>query len=143
MQLLASSLEGEAKRKYNPGGWSFFSFRRQFVTRESAQRLLYRSIPELDRRRWLHHLPATAVGVDAEWGAGHWNINAEWQHFRMDYTAISPFTTSTGYGEIRFVVLPSWYLATRIGYMSPSAIPLRRSYEAAVGYPTGKNELVN
>ena len=87
-------------------------------------------------------LPATAVGVDAEWGAGHWNINAEWQHFRMDYTVIPPFTMSTGYGEVRFVVHPRWYLATRIGYMSPSAIPGWRSYETAVGYRAGKHELV-
>jgi len=93
---------------------------------------------EIDPRK----LPATAVGVDAQWGAGHWNINAEWQHFRMDYTAIPPFTMSTGYGEVRFVLHPRWYLATRIGYMSPNAFPGWRSYEAAVGYRAGKNELL-
>ena len=87
-------------------------------------------------------LPATAVGVDAQWGTGHWNINGEWQHFRMDYTVIPPFTESVGYGEVRLVVHPRWYLATRIGYVSPSAIQGWRSYEAAVGYRAGKYELV-
>jgi len=88
------------------------------------------------------NLPATAVGVDAQWGAGHWNVNAEWQHFRMDYTVIPPFTESAGYGEVRLVVHPRWYVATRIGYMSPSAFPGWRYYEAALGYRAGKNELV-
>ncbi len=30
-------------------------------------------------------LPATAVGADAEWARGHWNLNGEWQHFDMTY----------------------------------------------------------
>ena len=60
----------------------------------------------------------------------------------MDYTVIPPFTETTGYGEVRLVVHPRWYLATRIGYMSPSAFRAWRSYEAALGYRAGKNELV-
>ena len=60
----------------------------------------------------------------------------------MDYTVIPPFTESAGYGEVRLVVHPRWYVATRIGYMSPSAFPGWRYYEAAVGYRAGKNELV-
>jgi len=60
----------------------------------------------------------------------------------MDYTVIPPFTESAGYGEVRLVVHPRWYVATRIGYMSPSAFPGWRYYEAAFGYRAGKNELV-
>jgi hypothetical protein len=88
------------------------------------------------------HLPATAVGLDAQWGSGHWNINGEWQHFRRDYNVIPSFTESVGYAEVRFVVHPRWYLATRIGYVSPSAIPGWRTYEGAVGYRAGKHQLV-
>ena len=88
------------------------------------------------------NLPATAVGIDAQWGAGHWNFNGEWQHFRMDYTVIPSFTESVGYGEVRFVLHPRWYLATRLGYASPSAIPGWRTYEGAVGYRAGKHQLV-
>jgi hypothetical protein len=87
-------------------------------------------------------LPATAVGIDAQWGSGHWNINGEWQHFRMDYNVIPSFTESVGYAEVRFVLHPRWYLATRIGYVSPSAIPGWRTYEGAVGYRAGKHQLV-
>ena len=87
-------------------------------------------------------LPATGVGVDAEWGRGHWNINGEWQRFQMDYTVIPTFTENTGYGEVRFVPHPRWYLATRVGYMRPNAFPGWQSYEAAVGYRAGSHELV-
>jgi hypothetical protein len=88
------------------------------------------------------NLPATAVGIDAQWGTGHWNINGEWQHFRMDYTVIPAFTESVGYAEARYVLHPRWYLATRIGYASPSAIPGWRTYEAAVGFRPGKQQLI-
>ena len=88
------------------------------------------------------NLPATAVGIDAQWGFGHWNINGEWQHFRMDYTVIPTFTESVGYAEARYVVHPRWYLAARIGYASPSAIPGWRTYEAAVGSRAGKHQLI-
>ena len=93
---------------------------------------------EIDPR----NLPATAVGVDVQWGARHWNINGEWQRFRMDYTVIPSFIESVGYVEARYVVHPRWYLATRIGYSSPSAFPGWRTYEAAVGYRVGKRQLV-
>jgi hypothetical protein len=93
---------------------------------------------EIDPR----NLPATAVGVDAQWGVGHWNFNGEWQHFRMDYTVIAPFTQSVGYGELRLAVHPRWYLASRVGYVTASTFPGSRSYEAAVGYRAGKQELV-
>jgi hypothetical protein len=93
---------------------------------------------EIDPR----NLPATAVGIDAQWGAGHWNINGEWQHFQMDYTTIPTFTENTGYGEVKLVLHPRWFLATRIGYVSPSAIPGWRCYEAGVGYRASKYELI-
>ena len=93
---------------------------------------------EIDPRK----LPATAVGVDAQFGTGHWNFNGEWQHFQMDYTAIPTFTENTGYAEAKLVLHPRWYVATRIGYVSANAFQGWRSYEAAVGYRVGKNELI-
>lgn len=93
---------------------------------------------EIDPR----NLPATAVGLDAQWGSGRWNINGEWQRFQMDYTVIPSFTESIGYGEVRCVLHPRWYLAARIGYAAPSAIPGWRTYEAAVGYRAGKHQLI-
>src|SRR6202044_1522323 len=49
-------------------------------------------------------LPARAVGVDVEWGAGHWNAWGEWQRFVMDYHAIPTFTEQLGYAEVRRVL---------------------------------------
>ena len=37
-------------------------------------------------------LPATGYGLDVEWGAGHWNVWGELQHFQMDYRVIPNFT---------------------------------------------------
>jgi hypothetical protein len=87
-------------------------------------------------------LPATAIGVDAQWGHGHWNINGEWQRFQMNYTVIPTFVESTGYGEVRFALHPRWYIATRLGYVCPGAYPRWQWYEAAVGYRPGRHELV-
>jgi hypothetical protein len=87
-------------------------------------------------------LPATAIGVDAQWGHGHWNINGEWQRFQMNYTVIPTFVESTGYGEVRFALHPRWYIATRLGYVRPGAYPRWQWYEAAVGYRPGRHELV-
>lgn len=93
---------------------------------------------EIDPR----NLPATGIGVDVQWGHGHWNFNGEWQRFQMDYTVIPIFVASTGYGEVRLVLHPRWYVATRLGYMHPSVISGWQSYEAAFGYRPGRHELV-
>jgi hypothetical protein len=60
-------------------------------------------------------LPATAIGVEAQWSYGPWNVYSEWQHFQMDYRVIPTFTQQTRYGEARLVLSPRWYAATRIG----------------------------
>ena len=87
-------------------------------------------------------LPATGVGVDVKWGRGHWNLYGEWQRFQMDYTMIPVFTETAGYGEARLVVSPRWFVASRIGYIRPSAGSEWQSYETAVGYRPGIHELI-
>jgi hypothetical protein len=87
-------------------------------------------------------LPATGLGADLEWGHGRWNVNAEWQHFKMDYHVMPNFIEQTGYGEARLVLHPRWYLTTRLGYIRPNLFPGWQSYEAAVGYRPGTHELV-
>ena len=72
-------------------------------------------------------LPATAVGVDVEWGHGPWNVNGEWQRFQMDYHAIPTFINEVGYGEARLTVRPRWYVATRLTSIRPSVGATRRS----------------
>lgn len=87
------------------------------------------------------YLPATGLGFDAQWGRGPWNVNAEWQRFQMDYHAMPTFREDVGYGELRRVLTPRWYLATRLGYVS-NIYQGWRWYEAAVGYRPGRHELV-
>ena len=60
-------------------------------------------------------LPATGVGADVQLGRGDWNVTGEWQRFQMDYHAIPTLTERAGYGEVRLVLNPRWYAATRLG----------------------------
>ncbi len=48
-----------------------------------------------------HVLPATAVGVDAEWGRGPWNVYGEWQRFQDDYHVIPNYIHQVSYVEAR------------------------------------------
>lgn len=87
-------------------------------------------------------LPAYGVGLDVEWGWGHWNVWGEWQRFQMDYHVIPNFTEHTGYAEIRRVLNPRWYAAARIGYLQASAFPGSQSYEFAAGFRPGAHQLI-
>jgi hypothetical protein len=87
-------------------------------------------------------LPATAVGLDAQWGQGPWNLNGEWQRFQMDYHVIPTFVDQVGYAEARRTLHPRWYVAARAGYLRPSAGTGRDAYEFAVGYRPSRWELV-
>jgi hypothetical protein len=87
-------------------------------------------------------LPATAFGIDAQYGRGHWNFYGEWQHFQMDYKAIPTFLQHTGYAEARRILHPRWYVAARAGYLRANAFPGREVYELALGYRPAAFELV-
>jgi hypothetical protein len=50
-------------------------------------------------------------------GGGHWNAWGEVQRFQMDYRAIPTFTQHTGYAEVRRILSPRWYAASRVGYL--------------------------
>ena len=88
------------------------------------------------------NLPGTGIGADVQWGHGHWNFNGEWQRFQMDYTVIPTFIETSGYGEVRLVLHPRWYVATRLGYVRPNVISGWQSYEASIGYRPGRHELI-
>jgi hypothetical protein len=87
-------------------------------------------------------LPATAVGVDAQWGRGPWSLYGEWQRFQMDYSVIPTFVKQVGYWEGRRTLHPRWYVAARAGYLRASAGAGREAYELAVGYRPSRWELV-
>jgi hypothetical protein len=86
-------------------------------------------------------LPATAYGVDVQWGRGPWNVYGEWQRFQMDYRAIPTFREHTGYAEGRWVLSPRWYVATRAGYLRANAFAGRQAYEFVGGFRPNRYQL--
>lgn len=87
-------------------------------------------------------LPAIGYGLDVEWGAGHWNVWGELQHFQMDYRAIPTFTQHMGYAEVRRTLGPRWYGAVRLGYERFSAAPGAQTYEFAAGFRPNAHQLI-
>jgi hypothetical protein len=87
-------------------------------------------------------LPATGIGLDVQWGHGPWNAWGELQHFQMDYRLIPTFNEHTGYAELRRVLNPRWYAATRITYVRASAFAGYETYEMAAGFRPNTHQLV-
>jgi hypothetical protein len=79
-------------------------------------------------------LPGSAYGVDVQWGHGPWTVYGELQRFVFEYKVIPDFTMHTGYAEVRRVLTPRWYVASRAGYYRSSAAPSRNVLETAVGF---------
>ncbi|HSP69255.1 MAG TPA: hypothetical protein VLN48_16120 [Bryobacteraceae bacterium] len=87
-------------------------------------------------------LPATGYGLDVQWGRGPWNVYGEWQGFQMSYRKIPNYNLHTGYAEVRRVLHPRWYAATRVGYSHPVAFPGTESYEIAAGFRPAANQIL-
>lgn len=87
-------------------------------------------------------LPASAYGADCAWAAGHWNVWAEWQHFQYDYRVIPTYRWHTAYAEVRRVLSPRWYAATRVGYQEQSRSGFSETYEMAVGFRPATHTLL-
>lgn len=89
-----------------------------------------------------HQLPARAFGVDAQWAAGHWNVQGELQRFVMDYRLIPTFHEQAGYVEVRRVLAPRWFVAQRSGYVNNSEGPGAQSLEAVVGFRPDSRQIL-
>jgi hypothetical protein len=89
-----------------------------------------------------HDLPASGVGVDADWARGHWNVRGEWQKFVMSYKAIPTFHTNGAYLEAKRVLTPRWFIATRVGYTHSSAASGYQTFEGAVGFRPDAAQIV-
>lgn len=87
-------------------------------------------------------LPAHAVGVDAQWAHGHWNLQGEFARFTMPYSAIPVFHQDTGYIEMKRELNARWYIAARQGYASASASGNSETTEIAGGLHTGRFALL-
>lgn len=77
-------------------------------------------------------LPASAWGMELDWGHGHWNVWAEIQRFQRIYRAIPTYNLHTGYGEVRRTLSPRWYAAARFSYLR-SKYQNEEIYEVAAG----------
>jgi hypothetical protein len=87
-------------------------------------------------------LPGSAYGLDVQWGRGPWNVYGELQKFQMTYRLIPAFNEHTGYAEVRRVLHPRWYAATRVAYMRPSAGEAYDAYEMVAGFRPNTHQLV-
>ncbi len=87
-------------------------------------------------------LPATAYGVDVQYGHGKWNVDAEFQHFLLTYQAIANLREHTAYAEVRRSLTPRWYVAARAGYVEMSSNGRRQGYETAIGYRINESQLL-
>jgi hypothetical protein len=87
-------------------------------------------------------LPASAIGIDGEWAAGHWNVRGEWQRFVLDYHVIPNFHKSDAYVEVKRVIHPRWFVAFRAGYLNASYASGAQSYETAVAYRPNSHQIV-
>lgn len=87
-------------------------------------------------------LRARAAGIDAQWAIGHWNVQGEWQKFNFPYVAIPEFREQAGYFEVKRVLHPRWYVASRFNGISASFGGWQQILEAVAGYRPANNTLL-
>jgi hypothetical protein len=87
-------------------------------------------------------MPASAAGLDAEWGRGHWNLRGEWQKFVMTYGPNPTFHEHTGYAEVQRALSPRWYVAARLGYLTADFVGRQQEIESVVGYRPGAGQII-
>jgi hypothetical protein len=87
-------------------------------------------------------LPATALGVDAQWAHGHWNLYGEWQRFEFNYHVMPTFREDAGYFEVKRVLNPRWFVAARAGYLHGSYQSGGEAWEAAIGFRPNTHQLI-
>jgi hypothetical protein len=80
--------------------------------------------------------------VDAEWGAGHWNVRGEIQRFVMTYGPAPTFHEHTGYTEVQRTLGPRWYVATRFSYLSADFTGHAQQIETVAAYRPGAGQLI-
>ncbi len=86
-------------------------------------------------------LPATALGLDGEWGAGPWNLYGEAQWFTFPYHAIPTFRERAAYFEARRTLAPRWYAAARVDRFSADG-RAAETYEFVAAYRPNSHQLI-
>ncbi len=87
-------------------------------------------------------LPAYAIGIDLDWAYRHTALHAETQDFVMPYSVMPTFRELAGYGEIRQVLSPRWYVAARSGFTSTNATGQTQTIESGAGFRPNRHQLI-
>ena len=106
--------------------------------------------PYLDRKNLFfgpgeanpNKLPATAGGMEINWAHGHTSAQGELQRFVMSYDAAPTFRETAGYGELKQVLSPRWYIAERDGFSSANEGGNALAVETAVGFRPNRLQLI-
>jgi hypothetical protein len=96
------------------------------------------AIPTVAENHWM----TAGLGIDAEWGIGHWSFQGEEQRFQGPFSTIPPYTRESGYTEVRRTLGPRWYAAGRVGYQRGNIYVSRNAYEAVIGFRPNASQLV-
>ena len=86
--------------------------------------------------------PASLLASMSNWAHGHTSVQGEVQKFVMPYTAIPTFRETAGYGELKQVLSPRWYIAVRNGYATNSASGNQQTLETATGFRPNRLQLI-
>ena len=96
--------------------------------------------PWLPARTTLRSFPASGIGLDVQFARGRWTATGEWQRFGFD---LPNFTQSpavmAGYGEVKAILTPRFYLAERIGWITSRNVS-SNGYSAEFLSPTSSYE---
>jgi hypothetical protein len=89
-------------------------------------------------------LNARALGIDAQWSRGHWNIQGEWQTFVMPYALLPTYREQAGYVEAKRALNARWYIAARGGYTKAGSTGsgVSQKYEGTVGFRTNRFQVI-
>jgi len=103
--------------------------------------------PLLAAGKSIRDYPATAVGADAQWAAGRFAANGEWQWSQFAYPAYQTQpAVHFAYAEVKATVTPRVYVAFRAGLQNHGSVvdrrsrvadpfqPNRQAYELAAAY---------
>jgi hypothetical protein len=90
----------------------------------------------------LSKFPASAGGIDVTWARGHTNIQGELQRFVMPHPAESSIKETAAYGEVKQVLSPRWYVATRVGVTGSRTEGNAQSIEMAAGIRPNRLQLL-
>ena len=127
------------------GGWAGgagYTIRQGFRVGVSAFRGPYLDDDDTQGLENARLLPATALGLDVEWGHGPWNVNAELQRFQFP-NDIAPGTVPRyGYAEVRRTLGPRWYIAARASGRRQDSWTNEQVWETALGFRPGAHQLI-